>query len=105
MFFGKTFGTEHAKTMSKKQRSTNDAPNDFINIFEDHLKQNNIFRNLPRGRVNMLSPNQVYTRFNPISIDLFGALWYWGGTMCPEILKPLSNLKFLSKSNQIKAES
>ena len=26
------------------------------------------------------------------------------GTMCPHILKPLLNLKFLSKSNQIKAE-
>ena len=42
---------------------------------------------------------------NPITIDLFGALWYWeGGTMCPQILKALLNLKFLSKSNQIKAE-
>ena len=43
---------------------------------------------------------------NPISIGPFGVLWYFEmeGTMCPQISKPLLNLKFLSKSNQIKAE-
>ena len=61
---------------------------------------------------NEVSLNKLFAfkmrhkRLNPICIDLFGALWYWGGgcTMCPQILKPLLKLKFLSKSNKIKAE-
>ena len=46
-----------------------------------------------------------WLRVNPIRIDLFGALWYWGGgTMWPQILRPLLNLKFLSKSNEMMVE-
>ena len=43
--------------------------------------------------------------FNPIGIELPGALCYWGGgTMNPQTSKPLSNIMYLSKLDKIKAE-
>ena len=49
-----------------------------ISIAKEKIKQQDLNRyifNLPYTR--------TFTFFlNPISIDLFGALWYWGGAQC-----------------------